>query len=147
MCTEENFQMLSSPSITLLLIYPLSIPKPPIHSAVLFRFTCNLPGKESQTSKSRIKIHSKKRKKNILRWLLRKEFFRLHFRILKMSNYMICTTLSRLDLFQSPTEEQPHWLRDLSRQGGLIMQPRSSTSLLFCIFNSPEALPHTEMAS
>lgn len=137
MCTEENFWMLSSPSVGLLLIYHLSIPNHPYSlCSVLFHFTCHLPGKESQVNR-RIKIHSKKRKKIPLRWLLHKEPFRLNFRKLKMSNYMICTTLSRLDFFQSPTEELPHWLRDLSHLGGLRMQPRSSTSL-FCIFNTHE---------
>lgn len=52
-----------------------------------------------------LKIYSRKRKKNALRWLLHKTTFQINFRKLKMSNYMTCTTLSRLDLFQSPTEE------------------------------------------
>lgn len=127
--TEENFWMLSSPSVGLLLTYCLSIPKSP-----LFILLCVVSfhmqfARQSQTSR-RIKIHSKKRKKNTLRWLLCEELFRLNFRNLKMSNYMIRTTLSRLDPFQSPTEEQPHWLRDWSHLGWLRMQPRSSTSLV-----------------
>lgn len=130
--------MLSSPSVRLLLIYFLSTPKPLLLKNLALccagSYTI-ISCKESQTSRSRIKIYIRKRKKNALGWQLHKKGpFRLNFRKLKMSNYMTCTALGRLDFFRRPTEEQKQWLRDLSHLCWLRMQSRISTSLLFLHF-------------